>query len=181
MNIAQRVSSQQQPHAVCQQPIGLAGELDSLPDRDHPVEDGPMLRFVDVMTQQQAKQIYAAITMFIVCCALPFAIVENKYFKELLRTLRPAFIDQGHLKSRTRFSRTGLKDLYDATVDRIKSLFQALAMHTYMALAGDGLKSEVGHKVVNFTEQLPGRIAFKTSVSVDVTRENEAFYMSNSS
>ena len=136
-----------------------------------------MLQYVDTMTTAQADAINDAITAFIVACALPFAIVANIFFINLLRTLRPAFIAQNKLKSRTWFSREGLKRLYEKVWGQVQDLFNLVAAHAYMTLAGDGFKTESGHKVVNFTEQAAGKVAFKTSKSVSLERENDAFYV----
>ena len=138
---------------------------------------GPMLRFVDSMTDAQAAAINTAITQFIVGCALPFAIVTSVYFVNLLRVMRPAFIEQGRLRSRSWFSRRGLEELYDVTQGRVNALFQSVSSYAYATLAGDGFKTEAGHKIVNFTEMMVGKVAFKNSVSVDTSREDYRFYV----
>ena len=91
--------------------------------------------------------------------------------------MRPAFIAQGRLKSRTWFSRTGLDNLHESVEKKLDGLFMSIAVYCYFTLAGDGFKTESGHKVVNFTEQASDKVAFKTSDTVELARENSAFYV----
>ena len=164
-------------HIAEQHDFGSSGAA-----RDDPAEHvpaGPMLRFVDTMTAPQAIQINKAITRFIVGCALPFQLVANPYFIDLLRTLRPAFIEQKKLYSPAWYARTGLADLYADVKDNIGKLFGSLILFTYLTLSGDGFKTEAGHKVVNFTEQASTKVAFRTSVAVELARENVDFYIAH--
>ena len=124
---------------------------------------GSIIRYMDTMTNGQADAINASITEFIVGCALPFNIVYSIFFIALLRLMRPAFIEQKRLKSRTWFSTKGLNDLYKKTPDKIQKLFEAIAMYAYFTLAGDGFKTEANHKVVNFSEQASDKVAFKVA------------------
>jgi hypothetical protein len=140
---------------------------------------GRMAQWVDSVTVDHAAAINAGICEFIVGCGLPFAIVESTFFIQLLRLLRPAFIDRNHLRRRTWFSTTGLDDLYDATQSQLNAAFKAVSSSTYFTLAGDGFKTEAGDKVVNFTEQQSSIVAFKDSITVGEHREDAQFYVDN--
>eukprot|EP00873_Tetraselmis_striata_P012037 jgi/Tetstr1/432301/TSEL_021703.t1 len=139
--------------------------------------EGPMLQFVDSVTGQQAAEINMAITKFIVGCGLPFAIVQSAYFIALLSILRPGFVVNDWLMSRSWFSSKGLDDLYAQIKERLDKTFSSTATTSLYTLAGDGFKTEAGDKVVNFTEQLQSWLAFKDSHPVGVDREDVDMYV----
>mmetsp|Transcript_37504 Transcript_37504/g.105901 ORF Transcript_37504/g.105901 Transcript_37504/m.105901 type:complete len:142 (-) Transcript_37504:189-614(-) len=136
-----------------------------------------MLTFMDTCTADISKAINMAICTFIVCCGLPFAIVENVYFINLLRVLRPAFITHHLLMSRKWFSEIALEALHEDVKKKMVSAFEARAASPYYTLAGDGFKTESSEKVVNFAEQRQPTVAFKDSTAVAEQHEDADMYI----
>jgi len=118
-----------------------------------------------------------AIMSFIVGCGLPFAIVQSVYFMNLLSVLRPGFIAKDWRMSRTGFSTSGLDKLYEQIKDQLHKALHNNSSTNLFTLAGDGFKAESGDKVVNFTEQLQTKLAFKDSQPVAEAREDSGTYV----
>jgi len=135
--------------------------------------EGRMLQFMDHVAPQHASEINMAIMSFIVGCGLPFAIVQSVYFMNLLSVLRPGFIANDWLMSRTWFSTSWLEKLYEQIKDQLHKVLHNNSSTNLFTLAGDGFKAESGEKVVNFTEQLQTKLAFKDSQPVGEARETQ--------
>ena len=128
-----------------------------------------MISFADRCSKEEAGNILSAIITFIVGNALPFTVVDNKYFKDLLHTLRPAF--DPHMRGRTYFSTTALDNL-TATV-RAKVERSIEESDRLITLGFDGWKNVTGAKVLNVTEQCGTSVFFKNSVPFGENSANE--------
>jgi hypothetical protein len=80
-------------------------------------------RSMDTLTNTQADQVTGAVMKFFVANRLPFQVVESPSFITLLRSLRPAYVQQGHAHSRQVSGRL-LELLYVATQRRVLEMLR---------------------------------------------------------
>ena len=104
----------------------------------------------DRCDEAQAKTITAAITVFLVGCAIPFTIVESSFFIKMIETLNSGYLR--HLPKDNAFRRTHLLTLFNDTIREINELWQVRG-NPLLTMGFDGYTGENSNLVVNITEQ----------------------------
>ncbi|XP_065221822.1 uncharacterized protein LOC135846571 isoform X2 [Planococcus citri] len=78
-----------------------------------------MQSFADKVTKAQSERITAAVGDFFFACNIPFNVVTSKYFENMIRELRPGFVQ--HIPGRKKLSTTVLDDRYKHHIESVNA------------------------------------------------------------
>lgn len=98
-----------------------------------------MYRYADQVNSKEVEGLVEAIAIFFFACRIPFNIIENFYFLNMLKKLRPGFAP--HIPSRKKLSTTLLEKTYK---NCIKYDVEQLPEHNALLL--DGWKNSVSNE-----------------------------------
>ncbi|XP_065315124.1 uncharacterized protein LOC135924008 [Gordionus sp. m RMFG-2023] len=111
--------------------------------------------FFDTITEQNQTQLDSALALAIFMSNCPFNLVENKYFNNFLKLMRPAY----KIPSRHAISKTLLDFEYIKVKNIINNKFNNLKDFT---LISDGWTNIRGESIINFIIMTPEPIFFKS-------------------
>jgi hypothetical protein len=126
----------------------------------------------DRCDEARAKTSTAAITVFLVGCAIPFTIVESSFFIKMIETLNLGYLC--HLPKDDAFCRTHLLTLFNDTIREINELWQVCG-NPLLTMGFDGYTGENSNSVVNITETAEDLAAFKNCVDPGENSEDGIF------
>jgi hypothetical protein len=101
--------------------------------------------WVDKMSKVEEEESTAHLASFLYETAMPFAVVENRHFREFVKSLRPAYAP--HLPSAKFLGGTLLKECYEDTKALVDTL---LADAKSISIVTDGWSNSRNQHIVNF-------------------------------
>lgn len=131
--------------------------------------------YADKCNSERAEAIIAAITKFVVGCAIPFNVVNSPYFTEMIASLNTAAVR--FMPKSKAFTETHLPSLYKDTSERISNIWGCSSENRLLRTMGfDGFTNEVSESVVNITETSNGKSAFVDCIDPGANREDSKFF-----